>query len=416
MTSCSLLRNKACQICSHSLARPKVLISTRLLPAPTRAFATTTGLLRPKLHSFEIVADSLNLKDNRRNVSQNRLFASARDDFTNMKPRSVIQQLKSECNILLSGDQVPTEKNTENFLTKCEATAKSLTAEYQNSTSSKNEASSALLAFDKSRLEQIRNGSPQVQELIKCLSELVFSLVCNPNISISHKALHSYVVIQARLSRPETLPQVFRLFAHKSLSSKNTLPKGLSKRRPNIFTNAIPIEVAQIALQSAIEAKKLVVALDIIETAYTTKAFKASKFVRKALLPTSISAIAPFALYSLASQFARWQTSMDPASATKIAFVGMLSYVGLTGTMALVSITTANDQMDRVTWAPGVPLLQRWIREEERAAIDLVACAWGFSDIRRRGEEEGEDWDLIKEWVSRRSMILDRVELMEGMN
>jgi hypothetical protein len=80
-----------------------------------------------------------------------------------------------------------------------------------------------------------------------------------------------------------------------------------------------------------------------------------------------------------------------------------------------VAVTTANDQMDRVTWAQGVPLWERWVREEERAAVDKVAQAWGFTEVEKRGDEEGEEWDALREWVGVRGMVLDKVSLMEGM-
>jgi cytochrome c oxidase assembly factor CtaG len=155
--------------------------------------------------------------------------------------------------------------------------------------------------------------------------------------------------------------------------------------------------------------------MDIIEAAYTTKAFQRAKFVRKGLLPATGLAVAPVAAYTIASQLAILQTTMDSAMATNVAFAGILAYVGFTATIGVVAVTTANDQMDRVTWAPGVPLRERWIREEERAAIDKVAGAWGFRESWRRGEEEGEDWDALREWIGQKSMMLDRVELMEGM-
>ncbi len=101
--------------------------------------------------------------------------------------------------------------------------------------------------------------------------------------------------------------------------------------------------------------------------------------------------------------------------ATNVAFAGILAYVGFTATIGIVAVTTANDQMDRVTWATGMPLRERWLREEERAALDRVAGAWGFKEPRRRGEEEGGEWEELREFIGRRGMVLDRVELMEGM-
>jgi len=80
-----------------------------------------------------------------------------------------------------------------------------------------------------------------------------------------------------------------------------------------------------------------------------------------------------------------------------------------------IAITTYNDHMERVTWIPGMPLRNRWLREDERAAADKVALAWGFKERERRGEEEGEDWDLLRTWCGYRGMILDATHLMEGM-
>jgi len=71
--------------------------------------------------------------------------------------------------------------------------------------------------------------------------------------------------------------------------------------------------------------------------------------------------------------------------------------------------------MVRVTWVQGTPLRERWIREEERRALDLVAMAWGFEEKERRGFEEGEEWELLREVVERKGMVLDDPALMEGM-
>jgi hypothetical protein len=71
--------------------------------------------------------------------------------------------------------------------------------------------------------------------------------------------------------------------------------------------------------------------------------------------------------------------------------------------------------MERVVWQSGVPLRHRWLREEERAALDRVAVAWGFKDIYMRGEEEGEEWDSLREFIGMRGMILDKTDLMPGM-
>ena len=47
--------------------------------------------------------------------------------------------------------------------------------------------------------------------------------------------------------------------------------------------------------------------------------------------------------------------------------------------------------------------------------VDQVAGAWGFQVINKRGEEEGGDWEALREWALMRGMVLDKPELMEGM-
>lgn len=125
--------------------------------------------------------------------------------------------------------------------------------------------------------------------------------------------------------------------------------------------------------------------------------------------------MAPLAAYTLAAQFSTFQDTMAGPYATAIGTAGILAYLGATGSMGFIALTTANDQMERVTWASGTPLRERWIREEERALLDKVAASWGFKDVLRRGEEESPEWDALKELIGIRGMVLDRVELMEGM-
>lgn len=81
----------------------------------------------------------------------------------------------------------------------------------------------------------------------------------------------------------------------------------------------------------------------------------------------------------------------------------------------MVALMTSNDQMVRVTWIAGTPLRQRWLREEERAALDRVAQAWGFEEPNKRGFEEGDEWELLREVANRKGMYLDNPKLMEGM-
>lgn len=324
--------------------------------------------------------------------------------------------MKATCNTLLMQKSIPSEKDTLVVLEGCAATASLLVLDQQN-LSKKDGAASALLSLDESSAKKIpvHKLPPTLQRLADQLSSMAYSIVKFPPVFISAEVLDVYVTIQSLLGKSETFPEVFKLYANKPFPKEGSYPITYSDPNPNKSANAIPYKVADQALQTAIDAKQLVIAMEIIEASYTTKAARRAKFIRKGLLPATGLAVAPIAAYTVASQLALLQTTMDTAMATNVAFAGIMAYVGFTATVGVVAVTTANDQMDRVTWAQGVPLRQRWMREEERSAIDKVAGAWGFREIWRRGEEEGEDWDALREWIGRKSMMLDRVELMEGM-
>ncbi|TVY78262.1 hypothetical protein LSUE1_G003067 [Lachnellula suecica] len=313
----------------------------------------------------------------------------------------------------MSREDIPTEQETIRALKQCSTLANYLQEPTSPSPGKKDRAASALLSLDDSKSK--KSPPLDTRSMQAELSKLVYSIISHPLVFISPEVLASYIRIQASLKRPETFPEAFSLYANKPVPEEGSSPVKFSNPNPNKVANAIPKPVADLALQTAIEAKQLVVAMDIVEFSYSTKAFRRAKFVRRGLLPATGVAVAPIAAYTLASQLAVLQTTMETGMATNVAFAGMLAYVGFTGTIGVVAVTTANDQMDRVTWTPGMPLRQRWIREEERAAIDKIAGAWGFREIWRRGEEEGEEWDALREWIGMKGMILDRTELMEGM-
>jgi hypothetical protein len=328
------------------------------------------------------------------------------------------EQVKGTIDILLALERGPNEQEISYALQECVVLANDLVVEPKSaSLDKKSRAASALLSLDDSGSK--KGPSPKLpqstQRIQQELSELVYAVISHPPVFITPEVLHLYVRIQAKLKRPETFPEAFGLYANKPLPEEGSKPIRYSNQNPDKAANAVPKPVADLALQTAIEAKQLVVAMDIIESSYATKAFRRAKFVRKGLLPATGVAVAPIAAYTLASQLAVLQTTMETGMATNVAFAGMLAYVGFTSTIGVVAVTTANDQMDRVTWTPGLPLRERWIREEERAAIDKVAGAWGFREIWRRGEEEGEEWEALREWIGMKGMILDRTELMEGM-
>ncbi|KAK8090040.1 hypothetical protein PG997_005001 [Apiospora hydei] len=260
------------------------------------------------------------------------------------------------------------------------------------------------------------NISTQVRQMIDKISAAAYATVAHPTVFITPSLLRQYVEVQTVLGKPETLPKVFQLYASKPVPSEASGSVSYTKQNPNKASNAIDPEVIETALDTAVEAKNLDAAVGIIENSYTTPAFIRAKLLRKALVPCSALAATPLAAYGLASNFSILQNAMDPAMATKVAFTGILAYVGFTASIGVVAMATANDQMKRVTWAPGIPLRMRWVREEERAALDKVACAWGFQEQWRQGEEEGTEWESLREYIGQKGMVLDRTELMEGMD
>jgi hypothetical protein len=255
----------------------------------------------------------------------------------------------------------------------------------------------------------------QLKQMIDKISQTAYATMAHPAVFITPSLLRQYVDVQARLGKPETLPKVFHLYVSKPLPREVSGSVEYVKQEPSKASNAIQIEVVETALDTAIDAKNLDAAVGIIENSYTTPAFVRNKLLRKALVPVASVAATPVVAYSLAKNFSILQDSMDAAAATNVAFAGILAYVAFTASIGIVAVTTANDQMRRVTWAPGIALRVRWLREEERAALDKIACAWGFREKWRQGEEEGVEWEALREYIGQRGMVLDRTELMEGM-
>lgn len=252
--------------------------------------------------------------------------------------------------------------------------------------------------------------------MLNLISLKAEEIVRHPTVFITAAVLKAYVDIQTLLHQPSSFPDVFELYASKPIPKVNgDGGVSFSQPSPNSLNTAIDPKTANKALTAAITARNLSLSLSIITSSFAKASFARAKILRQGAVPGAGLAIAPLVAYSLSLQFSAWQSMLDPAQATTMAFAGIMTYLGAVGTVGYVAITTSNDQMDRVTWAQGLPLWERWVREEERAALDRVAGAWGFKNRERRGDEEGEDWEALREWVGRRGMVLDRVELMDGM-
>ncbi|KAI0454748.1 hypothetical protein F5B21DRAFT_474004 [Xylaria acuta] len=320
----------------------------------------------------------------------------------------------------------PSEQDVSTALELCDVMATRLIGEsvqpqLAHASTESDSAASTLLSLDdhartKTRSLQLSEFPAEIRESIDKVSETAYSTMAYPPVFISPKLLKQYVQVQAKLGRPETLPKVFQLYASKPLPKEGSEPVTYTEQNPNRAANAIESEVVDIALDTAIAAKNLDAAVGIIENSYGTTAFVRNKLLRNGLLPLGTFAATPVAAYILASNLSGLQQAMDSAVATSVAFAGIIAYVGFTASIGFVALTTANDQMKRVSWAPGIALRKRWIREEERAALDRIACAWGFQETWRQGDEEGADWNALREYIGQKGMMLDRTELMDGMD
>ena len=326
---------------------------------------------------------------------------------------------------VIRSEAVPSEAAVQRALSTCEDLARSIVEPIDSTKTPprlEKTATSNLLTLDEqcrapmTSFPEETSSRRSLKDLTAdSVSSIAYNIVTDPKVFITPALLATYICTQAILGRPESFAQVFDLYASKPIPQPGSRPIRYKHANPNGASTAVPLVLAHSALAAAIQAKDLPLCLSIIETSVCTKAYKRSKVLRRALLPFSGLALAPAAAYVLAAQLAQYQHSMDHQMATNMAFVGIVAYVGFTATIGVVAIATANDQMDRITWAMGTPLRERWLREEERALVDRVAGAWGFQDENKRGEEEGGEWEALREWALMRGMILDKPELMEGM-
>ncbi|EME49881.1 hypothetical protein DOTSEDRAFT_68625 [Dothistroma septosporum NZE10] len=415
-----LRRIAVCQDCLAILRRPQNAPKLRQL-APVaqtarRAFATVQTALR----STAYTSQTARIRQIRRLATDSRRPAATQSLDLSVA-HSRIQELVSS--VLRPEDgKLPSEQRVLYVLEQLEALAKVIVDEKgpegglkpEVSTKSQQEtATSALLGSVNARRYPAFISKASILDLI---SEKAEEIARHPDVFIAPAILKAYVELQNLLDQPSSFPDVFDLYARKPVpTSRGASEVEYTAASPDKINAAIDSKTANIALDAAIKSHNLPLAIDIITTSFSSPAFKKAKTLRQAAIPMTGLGLAPIAAYTLSSSFSSLQQTMDPSTATGIAFAGIMTYVGAVSMVGYVAVTTANDQMERVTWASGVPLWERWIREEERAAIDKVAGAWGFREIEKRGEEEGEDWESLREWVGVRGMVLDKVSLMEGM-
>ncbi|KAK5658709.1 hypothetical protein OQA88_1518 [Cercophora sp. LCS_1] len=451
---------RLCQLCElvasrryvHSAKRPFVTLhASRRLPAPpreipiwpfaTRLFTTSKPCLKVKRvqavqpsgrpghpqSRFDRGAKASNTQpeDTSRGGQAAQLTTNQHDVVDLSEISGAVDRITKA---FLAQPGIPSEQTTLTALRACgkgDFRVSSEVSEQQSEHSEPETTASHLLDLDSTQTirKAAATESPQPrdtvsrQDVVDRISNAAYAIITHPPVVITPQVLTEYVGLQSRLGKPESLPQVLELFASKPTPELASGSVWYKERSSRGFGTTIDTAVAEKAVEAAIEAKNLDAAVGIVESTYATKASRRQRLLSKALVPATAFTLTPIAVYILASDLSVLpQNSLDQGTATTVTFAAISAYVGFTAIIGGVAASTANDQMMRVTWAPGTPLRERWLREAERAAYDKVACGFGFSDPRRHGEEQGEEFQLLREFLLRRGMVLDAVELMAGMN
>lgn len=400
-----------CQLCQFS-ASPAV----RSRPQPTRSYASATKATRRPQIGHCLTKRGLGTPS--RPLLPLRRHVSTETESPNLPDFSTaLREVQAGSAELRNSQTVPSNSGVVELLQKCLNIAETIVQPNRSSTNTDSEITSLLHLEEKNgkRGSQPTRNAQISHPAADTLCRIAHELLTDEKVFISPEALNSYVKIHTLLKRPQHFPEIFHLYANKPIPEENSSPIKYLQPNPKNINSAIPADLANMAIDVAIEQRDLGLVLAIIDNSFCTPAFHRAKFFKRAAAPLGVLATTPLGCYVAASWAASFQNTMEPGTATAIAFAATLAYVGGTSSVGVLAIVTANDHMERVVWMPGIPLRQRWLREEERAALDKVSIAWGFKDVYMRGEEEGEEWDTLREFIGMRGMILDKTDLMEGM-
>ncbi|KAF3910668.1 hypothetical protein ABW21_db0206457 [Orbilia brochopaga] len=244
------------------------------------------------------------------------------------------------------------------------------------------------------------------------LMDVAYHIAIHPYIFISPKVLTEYIKLATILKDPATLPSIFKLYANKPVLQDPLKPA--RRPNPNAAKNAIAYDSAKAALQVAIAAKNMPIALDLIDSSVGTRAWCRRKLITQVIPFTTITSAIPVGLYKLSDYLAQFQEQWLHEKAVMYAFIGFMTYYLCTGSLGMIALLTWNDHMIRVNWIPGVYMRERWFMEEQRALTDRVAMAWGYQEPFKRGLESGWEWEMLRHWAGVRGMIIDSSEMVEG--
>ncbi|RMD40536.1 hypothetical protein DV735_g4587, partial [Chaetothyriales sp. CBS 134920] len=355
-------------------------------------------------------------------------------------PRVALTSLRQDISHITTSQALPTNEEVYGLLDRTLQFANLVvfgqpeqpTLDEDNSEDDKSTASSTVLNdLDESTSASASASRPQKYTIVSpasvlplsfrtkaadALCEMAYQLVRDPKVIIHEEILDLYVRIQCLLGKPQYLPEIFHLYAHKPIPKQTgTSTIEYTSTQPWHPRYDIPRNLSDTALDAAIHVKDMPLAIAIIDTTVARPNHKIMRFYRKAVPPLLAVACTPVIAYAGASWISTVQNVWDEDMAKYTALAGSVAYIGTLGTIGFVAMTTWNDHMERVVWQPGTGLWDRWIREDERLYFDRIALAWGFQEKWRRGEEQGDEWEALRETCGLRSMVLDKTDLMEGM-
>ena len=412
---------------SRSAADRKRLIAVLGHPAQTGSRWSSASHTPPVRHLKRPAGEGVKGKRllRRQQARQQLTVAKRKPD----DPHLVLHGLIDDQKRIFASNTIPDEHDVLELLERCHSFANTLIfgRGYGLATSDTDTSStpaSSLLDLDESSpdpkmtITTKTTGTMSMafrERAADTLEKVVFDLLGDGKVFITPMMLQLFVRIQALIAKPASMAMMFHLYATKKVPVPGSKPIRYHPASPRSPKNAIPLELSDAALDAAILQKDLPLALSVIETTVAAPAYRRNKILRKASGPLLALGVTPVGLYIGADAFAKWQNTFDVDIATYMAMAGTLAYVGTLATIGFVAVTTSNDQMERVVWQPGMRLRDRWLREEERLYFDRVALAWGFKEKWRRGEEQGEDWEALREFCGRRGFVLDKTDLMEGM-
>lgn len=396
-----------CQSCAfHGLRTPKQPIAARLIASQSLKLKTRTLRWNSTVSASQVPDQTTGNHG-----------AVARQTPQISDPEELARIAEDSQKKFLSVDGIPAEQLTTAALQSCLRAAAALHPQLRRAQAQSKASASRLASLGAERTGSKLPIDARIGEAVNRISASAYNIITNPNVEMTPEFLELYVQTQAQLGRPESLPYVLELYATKRKPVVKDGQITYVAQSQNAAGRAIEVPVAEMALHTAIEAKNLDAALGIVETSYCVPAFKRQKLIKHGTAPAIGLATLPFGIFGLSTAYAAyWQNTMDVSTATAIGVAGISGYFFVVGSLGVIAKLSNKDQMKRVTWMPGTPLRYRWLREEERAALDKIACAWGFKEPWRHGEEMGPEWEGLREYMGYRQMLLDRVEFMDGMS